>query len=161
MAIIDELARRIGRLEKWAREHMAFEPTNSTCQVYIKGAQAIATGAPQDVLFDVEVYDPDDLHSLVANTDRITIIVPGVYVITAYASWEQHDTGTRRIRITVNAATVSGQEGDTGGATITHDQSASHQRLLAASDIVRLEAYQTSGGDLNLDACSLEVTRIS
>jgi len=161
MAIIDEIARRIGALEKWTREHAAFEPTNSTCQVYIKGAQAIATGVGQDVLFDGEEYDPDELHSLVGNTDRITIIVPGVYTLSAWGVWAVNDTGTERLRITVNNVAVAGQSVNTSVQTIELDISVSREHLMAAGDIVRLQAYQTSGGDLDLNTATLGVTRES
>jgi len=113
------------------------------------------------VLFDGEEYDPDELHSLVGNTDRITIIVPGVYTLSAWGVWDVNDTGTERLRITVNNVAVAGQSVNTSVQTIALDISVSREHLMAAGDIVRLEAYQTSGGDLNLDTATLGVTRIS
>jgi len=158
--VLRDIVARLVRLERKAVEDWAREPHISTCQVSISSAQEIATGAPADVTFDTDDYDPDDLHSTVSNTDRITIVVPGVYIITGNTTWEAHDTGTRRIQITVGASAIAGQEGDAGGATITHDQSVAVQKRLAADDIVRLSAYQTSGGGLDLNTCTLEVTRI-
>ena len=161
MSILTELAQRIGWLERWVTEHRAYEPTASTCQVYISTPQAIPTGTPTVVTFDSEAYDPDDLHSTVSNTGRITVKVAGVYTVSAWVVWDVHDTGTRRCRITVNGTDVAGQTVNMDGATIDVDACCSREVLLAVGDIVRLAAYQTSGGDLNLTTATFGVTRES
>jgi len=162
MAIMEEIARRIGYLEKWVREHAAFEPTNSTCLVYQTGGVfPIPDAANTTITFDTDEYDPDDLHSTTSNTDRITIVVPGVYVLTANGNFTKAAGTWRIIYITVNAAIVSSQSVTGSGNVFNERLSCSTQKLLAAGDIVRMDAYQNSGGQLNINDPRLGVTRIS
>jgi len=161
MNAIQQIAQRLGAVERWIRKHQAFEASHSTCQVYIKGAQAVATGAPAVVLFDGDEYDPDDLHNTAVNNDRITVIVAGVYAMSGNGVFEANDEGERRLEITVNATSVAGQSVNMVDQTISAYISVARQKELAVGDIVRLAALQTSGGDLDLYPCTLEVTRIS
>ena len=161
MAIMEEIARRIGYLEKWVREHAAFEPTNSTCIVYQKGGTfPIPNAAATTITFDGDQYDPDDLHSTVANTDRITILVPGVYVLSANGTFEVAAGTWRVVYITVNAAVVISQSGDASGV-FGERLSATGQQRLAAGDIIRMQAFQNSGGQINISVPILAATRIA
>lgn len=162
MSLLSEIVKRLVAVERWIAQHAAFEPTNSTCQVSISQGQTITTATFTYVLYDTDDYDPDDLHSTVANTDRITILVPGVYVISGNVNWDNIADATLRIaRINVNGSDLlGGAYGPNLGGGNT-DQNTTTQIRLAANDIVRLRVYQTTGGDLDLLKAILNVTRIA
>jgi len=161
MSLTSQIATRLAAVEKWIRTHASWETSNSTCQVYVKGPQTLPTGASTVVTFAGEEYDPDDLHSTTVNTDRITVIVAGVYAMSGNGVWEANDTGTRRLDITVGGVSVAGQSVFMAAETLAASISVARQKELAVGDIVRLEGYQTSGGDLDIYPCTLEVTRVS
>jgi hypothetical protein len=155
------MAKHIAALEAWKRQHEAFEPTNSTCQVYQTGGTfPIPDSAVTIITFDTDEYDPDDLHSTVANTDRITVLVPGVYVLSANGYFDDAAGDWRIIYITVNAAIVSSQS-ITSKVGFFARLSTTRQIRLAAADVVRMQAYQNSGGQININDPTLEVTRIA
>jgi len=159
--ILTPLVARLKRLELWARDHEAYEPTNSTCKVdMVAGAVTIVNNTETAVEFDQDVYDPDDLHSTTTNTDRITVKVAGVYICSAYASWQANNAGHRRITIKIGATVLTGNwaGGDANDPTI---QGCAHQAELAEGDIVRMYAYEDSGSDLSLNDATLAATRIA
>jgi len=161
IGLTSQITQRLAAVERWIRTHASWETSNSTCQVYVKGPQTLPTGASTVVTFAGEEYDPDDLHSTTVNTDRITVIVAGVYAMSGNGVWEANDTGTRRLDITVGGTSVAGQSVFMAAETLAASISVARQKELAVGDIVRLEGYQTSGGDLDLYPCTLEVTRVS
>jgi len=155
------LAGRLKRIERWIAQHEAYEPTNSTCKVdMVAGTVTIVNNTETAVLFDEDVYDPDDLHSTTTNTDRITVKVAGIYICSAYASWQANNSGHRRITIKIGATVLTGNwaGGDPNEPTL---QGCAHQAELAVGDIVRLYAYEDSGSDLSLNDATLAVTRIA
>lgn len=76
--------------------------------------QSITVAAThQDVLWNQEDVDTDGVHSLVSNTDRVTITQDGLYGIAARTSFTGGDVSTaslsrRASRITLNGSEVTG-----------------------------------------------------
>jgi hypothetical protein len=161
MSIQSVIIKRLAIVERWISQHTAKEPTNSTCQVYQTGGTfPLASAVTTTITFDTDEYDPDDLHSVLANTDRITILVPGVYVLSANGRFDKGAGTWRVVYITVNAADVISQS-ITNTVAFDARLSATGQKRLAAGDIVRMQAYQNSGGQININDPILAATRIA
>ncbi|MCB7135365.1 hypothetical protein [Cellulosimicrobium marinum] len=76
--------------------------------------------------------------------------VAGWYTITGVVRWASNGTGMRRVLLTVNNTdTIAVQEGAASGAAGS-GATVTVAYPLAASDIVRLEVYQTSRGNLDV-----------
>lgn len=119
-------------------------------RVYRTTTQGIADATLTAIGFNAERYDTDIIHSLVANTERLTCRTAGKYIIIGMFSWEAHAAGYRNILIELNGVTWIAE-------TKVGLPSDNLQRVIASSiwdmsvgDYVELYAYQTSGGTLNV-----------
>ena len=75
----------------------------------------------------------------------------GLYLIVGNISFAANVTGTRGIRITVNGSAVIAQKTQNAvGGTDTTEMNIATLYLLATNDAVRIQAYQSSGGALNV-----------
>lgn len=103
-----------------------------------------------------ELYDPYGMHDISTNPERVTILVAGVYKITASSHWPDSTTGVRLIDIYINGTLIgAGRAGqDVGGRIAT---TAYTVRALAVNDYVDARIYQTSGGDLAPSSVTLSV----
>ncbi len=133
------------------RDNPAFLANPPACRAYRTTAQALTTGAATAIAFDAERYDTAAMHSTSVNTSRITIVTAGLYLLTGEVSFASNVTGVREMFLQVNGATrivdanataVNGDSTRLGVSTVYK---------LAAADYVELIAYQTSGGNLNVD----------
>lgn len=122
------------------------------CRVYHSVNQAITTATFTALAFNSERFDTDAIHSTVTNNSWLTCTVAGKYLITGQYAFAANATGLRIISIRLNGATyiaeasfapVSGTETEVFLTTV-YD--------LAVGDYVELIAYQTSGGNLNVEA---------
>lgn len=124
----------------------------SMARVFHSSASTISTGTPTVLSFDSEAYDTDGFHSTVSNTDRLTIPVRGVYAIGCSGRWASGTGGVREIKILKN---LSGTDeladikladvSAIGWAFTVHAE-------LQATDFVRVEVTQATGGDLDVAA---------
>lgn len=123
------------------------------CQLRQTVAQSITTNTWQAVNFDAEDVDYDNSHSTVTNTDRFTAATPGWHSVAGGASFAGNVTGNRGCRYTVNGAAVDGSESVIPAANAAGFPTGVPGRrmwiFLNAGDILRLEAFQTSGAALN------------
>ena len=129
------------------------------CYISNSGAVSIPDAATTAVTFDTDDSDPDDMHDTGSNTDRITIPtdLAGWYHVEGYGFFAAAGGGSLRLlQITVNGAAVLRHRHPVVGERLT----ISGEILLADADIVRLTAYQDSGGALNLDNSELRITQI-
>lgn len=109
------------------------------------GNQDIVTGTDTDLLFDTETYDTDNIHSLIANTNRLTCKTAGKYMISATIQWEGNATGIRRISLKLNGVTYLTRNTFTAvGASVCH-QEVSTIYGLVATDYVTAEVRHTRG----------------
>jgi len=107
------------------------------------------------VPFDAEEYDPDDMHSTVSNTSRITVPVVGKYLFTALFSRMSTSGGPGgglaaeevRIRFLVNGVTAKTHggllTGNSGSTPLCH----SEEITLVAGDYVEVQV--SARGDQN------------
>ena len=73
--------------------------TVDRCQLTNNATQTVEIGTSLNVLFNVEVYDPQSMHSLIANTDRIYVQNDGLHLITGQISWENSSVGYRQMQL--------------------------------------------------------------
>jgi hypothetical protein len=126
------------------------------------------TGAWQAITWNTEIPDEPNGHGT-ANS-FITCQVSGLYDIRCQVLWQANATGGRALRLINHGATSIGGVATNGtlvhvgmmsscmtpdGAaftlnTVESAQEVSCKRLLQAGDAVRVEAFQNSGGALNM-----------
>lgn len=117
--------------------------------------QTIGTGSWTSVTWNSETWD-DGYHSLVSNTDRITIPsgADGRYMFVGSVVWDANATGIRGIRVMKNGALVASTSKNTiGGGLIIRDVVSAISNAVA-TDYFTIEVYQNSGGNLNIDLSS-------
>lgn len=115
------------------------------------GTQSIPNSAYTVVTFDTEDVDTDGLHSTSSNTGRLTARVPGYYRVWCNLQYAANATGTRAGRVRKNGATLlytlptalstAAVDATIGGSFVVQ---------LVATEYVELEAFQDSGGALNI-----------
>lgn len=102
-----------------------------------------------------EAVDGDTLSSWssVTNPSRLTIKVPGRYIVVASMRWASNGTGFRTGEIKVNGSTIIGRHAQAFAAAGSPTQYTitSMPWTAAINDYVELVAWQNSGGALNLD----------
>ena len=153
---IQELERRLSVLEVASNTgdlaaQLGFDAFGVRARVHNSGAISVPDSTVTYLTFDSESFDTDQIHSAVSDTDRLTCRTAGLYVIVGDVVWAANGTGDRMVGIYYNS-------GATGLATISYPgfassnnrQSVSTIHYLSVGDYVRLGAYQTSGGALNV-----------
>jgi hypothetical protein len=134
---------------KWAAP--ASGSTFVGCALYKSGNQTISNSANNTLTWDSEHFDTDTFHSTVTNTDRITIPSgkDGYYLFTASVRFNANGTGRRYIELFKNGsasgtAVMETQPGQYNSNTLAFVVSA------VATDYFTLDAYQSSGGNLDV-----------
>ena len=133
-----------------------------TCRVTRTPNQPITNASLTDITFPTEDQDVSDMHDIGVNTDRVTIPTggDGFYLITAGVMFDSNSTGTRRVGITINNVLENAADEKREDAAATQlGVQVGRGAELVAGDIVRLRVYQTSGGDLNINAARMEVCK--
>ena len=110
----------------------------------------IGTGSLIALAFDTETYDTDGIHSLVANTERLTCQTDGKYFICGNIAWGGNTTGVRFVGIRLNGGSWLATEEYEPESTVEASQCVTDIWNLSVSDYVELVVYQDSGGNLNL-----------
>ena len=117
-------------------------------RVYRSSNQVITTGTFQDITFDLERFDPTDMHDTVTNNERITFAVAGRYLVGVNARWAINISaaGSRLVFIELNDTTLlAGWEDapEIVGNAITHLVSTMWD--FDAGDYVKAIVLQNSG----------------
>jgi hypothetical protein len=105
------------------------------------------------ITLNSERRDTHGYHSTVTNTSRLTVPAncDGWYIISGGALFEANATGVRGLRVRLNGSTYI-QEillNNLGASFGTRVQITT-QYYLSAGDYIELQAYQNSGGNLNV-----------
>lgn len=112
----------------------------------------LTTGVPTALTFNSERFDSGSVHSTSVNTSRLTAPVAGTYDIKGHASFAANATGVRNLDIRLNGTTVIASQLQPAASGIITTVSVPTTYQLAANDYVELVAFQSSGGDLNVNA---------
>lgn len=135
--------------------------------VYNTVAQSIANTSITTLTWDSENYDTGSIHSTSADTDRLTVPVAGVYLISVQVTFAANATGLRMVRLTKNGtATILGEDSHPTTAAEATTLNLTTQASLAANDYVICRVYQTSGGALDVNGgkapgSQFHITRIA
>lgn len=130
--------------------------TPPMCKATGSADQTIPNAAFEVVTWNMEEYDSDVMHSTSSNTERITFNTAGRYRVSAGVSFPAHNTGLRGARLyrydgatpillaeELRAATQGDDTSFTLTATLEVDEA-------DVGDWLKLEVYQSSGGNLDL-----------
>lgn len=119
------------------------------CRVYNTAAQTIANTTVTALTFDSERFDTDTIHSISADTSRLTCKTAGVYQIGFSGGFASNSTGYRSFRLRLNGGSYLSsifQNAVNGDVTFVN---ISTLYELAVNDYVEIVVYQTSGGNLD------------
>ncbi len=122
---------------------------------YNTSAQTFTTAVLTPVVYNADAMDRWGMHDISSNTDRLTIRVPGIYLLHANIIFVSNATGIRRLVLEAyNAAdsllnryafqSFTAVNGDTTGVNVY-----AFTEYLTVGDFLRVKALQTSGGDLD------------
>lgn len=122
------------------------------CRVSASAALSIVTATTTNLTYNTEAFDTDAFHSLVTNTERITVPAnfAGIYAVGAYVSWDSGATGYRRMFIQQNGTTNLTGQTDTPTAGPNWIQSCNTIVVAAAADYFTVVAEHTQGTNLQV-----------
>lgn len=141
-------------------------PAARTVATPTTGATTAATGTWTVINFALADQTFDIVDNTFSIANRIDIVVPGLYLVTGCVSWSNNATGGRAMRFTVTTgATTYTQIGikscqATPAGGIPTALTMTRLLYLAKSDILRLEGFQTSGGNLNTNTANGECSSL-
>lgn len=138
-------------LTKGAQDSMG---NASAARVFANAAVTISNATETALPFDGEDFDTEDWHDNVTNNTRLTAKRPGICSISARAQWATNGTGAREIIIKKNGTDSISRLKDLNpdaGAETKQEISIASFRLLAG-DFVELFVFQSSGGNLDIEA---------
>ena len=116
-------------------------------RVYNSADISIPNNTITTLTFDSESYDTDTIHSTVANTDRLTCVTAGKYIIGGNA-WFYYSTGTRKLsQILLNATTIIAFDEKIG---VYSGMNPVGIYDLDVDDYLQFQLYQNSGGAVNV-----------
>ena len=126
-----------------------------SARVYNSGDIEINDSTWTVLTFDSERWDYGNIHSVIANTSRLTCRAAGVYLITAHVSWELLDSGTiRGVGILLNGTTYIARYVDENipSVAVTEVQSCARLYELAVDDYVEMAVFQDTGGAFDAES---------
>lgn len=136
--------------------------TQGRCSASQSGTQNLANNTVTNVLFNTEQFDVGGYHDTVTNTDRFTVPTGfgGLHSAGGYVTFNESsaavpgiaNTGQRGVQVTVNGAVVGEVLVDAAAAGDTKLAVPPVLVDLVATDIVRVTAFQTCGGTMNITA---------
>ena len=131
---------------KWATPSST--PTASACQAKRATDQTISNNTLTVLTFDAHDFDTSSYHSLVTNTERLTVPSTGYYLVNAQVMFATNASGYRQLGIFKNGTRLN-------YATATAATSATEATIifnlmvsLTAADYLEIKVYQNSGGNL-------------
>lgn len=112
--------------------------------------QTLSTGTETTVLFNSEQYDNEAGYS--TSTGIWTVGRSGLYLVTALVIFDANGTGRRDATMYLNGTTdiVAQDRKITSSASVNIPLVLSRWISLAATDTLRVRAFQNSGGDLDI-----------
>lgn len=160
----EELNFSVGLTSNIQTQLDAIEATSSFkgALVYNSINQSITTsGAAQELLFDSESYDTNDIHDTVTNNTRLTVPTGVTKVrIVAKSTFAPSTVGYRNLQIRKNgSATFDGYVSEqfdavSDGSAFTILNISSPIITVSATDYFECTVFQTSGGALNVQGNS-------
>ena len=123
------------------------------CRIYNSANINIGTsGTAQTLTFDSERFDYDGMHSTSSNTSRITFNTAGVYYFQGNITFALNTTGIRKGIVLLNGGTTIARTAGLATTGLSHDLQVAGVYAFSAGDYIELQAYQNSGGALDVSA---------
>ncbi|MBL8019723.1 MAG: hypothetical protein JNM27_08675 [Leptospirales bacterium] len=124
--------------------------------VYNNTVTPLANGASVFVTYNTVSYDTGNFFNTAAS-DRLTIPMDGVYFVQGWLAYQPNASGSRKILLYANTD-AAGATGSLIATVVSPASSAGEESVLEAQtvyrfvrgDYIKLRAYQSSGGSLNL-----------
>ena len=111
-------------------------------------SQSTATGVITSITMDSEATDTDNVHSLVTNTSRLTIVTAGRYRVVGSLLWNANATGLRAVKLLKNGVSFATTQTVANGTQLGYMQ-VCDEIICAVGDYLELAGVQTSGGALS------------
>lgn len=139
------------------RDNIAWLATDSpSCRAYNNANISISNGVLTVVTLNSERYDNAAVHSTASNTSRFTIPTGGAgkYVFLGNITYATNGTGVRAANALLNGATTITRNTTASAAAAIYGTELSFCTVyaLSAADYVEMQAFQSSGGALNVES---------
>jgi hypothetical protein len=123
-------------------------------RVYKATPQTLITGTLTPITFDLEHYDSDNIHDNVTDNTRLTCKTAGTYLIGGCIAFAANATGARIVMVSFNGTGVYLVDGrmSASPAGVESGVNVNCVYPLAINNYVELIAYQSSGGNLNVQS---------
>jgi len=119
-------------------------------RVYSNVDQTIPNTSSTLVNFNSEEYDTDNIHSNVTNNSRLTCRTAGKYLVVLNLCWKTNATGIRYITFLKNGSNQVANQVVAPIPPYGTEHCVATILNLAVSDYVEVNAYQSSGGNLDI-----------
>ena len=136
---------------KWAAASSA--ATFVGVSAYRTTNQSIASGAGVIINWDAETIDSNGFHDNSTNNSRLTVPTGygGKYWVTAAVEYFNNSSGIRSTTIRKNGSTYLAVSNCNGNSSSSNSTTSAQIMLdLAAGDYLEVDAYQSTGGSLNV-----------
>ena len=123
-------------------------------RAYKAANQSVTTATETGVQLDSERFDSDAFHDTATNNTRMTIPTSygGYYIFGGALSFASNATGVRAFIVRLNGTTDLARELMAAVSGFATQSTPNGLYSLAAADYIELIVYQSSGGNLNLEA---------
>jgi hypothetical protein len=129
--------------------------TQPRCSAFHSATQSTTTSTWTSLNLDSEDFDIGTMHDTVTNNTRVTVPTggDGLYWVIGSSLFAANATASRHLRLFKNGATVIKQQtyANAGGSDAVVISVAAIV-VLSATDYVEVQAFQASGGNLNVGA---------
>ena len=134
------------------RDNLNFLYGAPACRVYNSANESILDSTATALTFNSERFDNDTMHSTSSNTERVTATTAGRYLFIGNSAFAANATGTRLSQIThsVGPTDIAREWLPITGAASTTVLNVATIQAMAAAEYMTLQAWQTSGGALNV-----------
>jgi hypothetical protein len=123
-----------GNSVKSATDFLANPPA---CKAYKSTGHSVPTATDTALTWDTEAFDTDNMHSLVTNTDRLTMNTAGLYVVTLQIQFPFDAGGGERMgSLYLNNTTL-----------IARDRRLSHSVGVGTTNMTLTTLYKFAAGD--------------
>lgn len=149
------------KLNQELQDNLLFLNKGIAALVYKTGDQTISNNASEQVNFNAEYLDTDNMHDLNANTGRLTVNTPGQYKVGCHFRFTANSTGSRRANIFFHDLGGSSSEIGRGQHRASSATDAASAWAMTQWDDVQIgeyftfEAFQNSGGGLSIAASGI------
>jgi len=122
--------------------------------------QSISNTTDTAISFDTEDTDTDGFIAVTADTITVPTALDGIYAITATVAWAASPGANSNMRILISGTTGDYRTSVSDSSVGYQNQSVSAITALAATNTIKLQVYQSSGGAINVTA-RIEVWRLA